>query len=158
MHYLIQKTTRQHIAVADDMQCPVECVKVRADAEGWAKHRRGALCPVPINSRVDVVGKVGSPLYAREARGIVWSAVACYRPECETISTAFDPMLKAAIRFVESAKSAESAVGFDTIMARAGETADDLPADTAPGHETAAMLLSIICAFAIGALIGWGWM
>lgn len=128
MHYLIQKTTRQHIAVADDMPCPVECIKVRADAQGWVKHRRGAPCPVPINSRVDVVGKVGSPLYAREASGIWWDDVAKYRPEC------------------------------DTIMARAGETVDDLPADTAPGHELAAMLLSIICAFALGALIGWGWM
>jgi len=157
MHYLIQKTTRQHIAVADDMPCPVECVKVRADAEGWVKHS-GPWCPVPLRSRVDVVGLRGEWLNGKEARGIVWSAVACYRPECETISTAFDPMLKAAIRFVESAKSAESAVGFDTIIARAGETADDLPAATAPGHETAAMLLSIICAFTIGALIGWGWM
>jgi len=127
MHYLIQKTTRQHIAVADDMPCPVECIKVRADAQGWVVYR-DVVCPVPINSRVDVVGKAGSPLYAREASGIWWDRVAKYRPGC------------------------------DTIMARAGETVDDLPADPAPGHELAAMLLSIICAFALGALIGWGWM
>ena len=147
MHYLIQKTTRQHIAVADDMPCPVECVKVRADAQGWVKHQ-GERCPVPLRSRVDVIPVGGYALNSDimrgvRAAGIVWSSVAKYRPEC------------------------------DTIMARAGETvphhtdgldhvtryqSDDLPAATAPGHELAAMLLSIICAFAIGALIGWGWM
>jgi hypothetical protein len=129
MHYLIQKSTRQHIAVADDMPCPVECVKVRADADGWVKHSGGAGCPVPINSRVDVLG-VGARfensdvLRSRRAEDINWSRVAQYRPDC------------------------------DTIMARAGETV----ADTAPGHEAAAMFLSVLCAFALGALIGWGWM
>lgn len=132
MHYLIQKTTRQHIAVADDMPCPVECVKVRADKDGWVVYH-DVVCPVPRNSRVDVIPVGGYALNSDimrgvRAAGIVWSSVAKYRPGC------------------------------DTIMARAGETADDLPADTAPGHETAAMILSIICAFAIGALIGWGWM
>ena len=141
MHYLIQKTTRQHIAVADDMPCPVECVKVRADAQGWVKHQ-GERCPVPLRSRVDVVGVNGEWLNGKEARGIVWSAVACYRPECDTISTAFDT---AGREFAYP------------IMGRAGETMPPPPA-TAPAHETAAMLLCIICAFAIGALIGWGWM
>ena len=127
MHYLIQKTTRQHIAVADDMPCPVECVKVSADAEGWVKNS-GRGCPVPYDSRVDVICHNGDRTIGAYAKYTDWSRVAKYRPEC------------------------------DTIMTRAGETADGLPADTAPGHETAAMLLSIICAFAIGALIGWGWM
>ena len=152
MHYLIQKTTRQHIAVADDMPCPVECVKVRADDEGWVKYR-GERCPVPLRSRVDVVGVNGEMLNGKEARGIVWSAVVCYRPECDTISTAFDT---AGREFA------------DPIMGRAGETIappptterayTSTPRSTAPAHETAAMLLCIICAFALGALIGWGWM
>ena len=132
MHYLIQKTTRQHIAVADDMPCPVECVKVAADADGWVRYR-GERCPVPLRSRVDVVAVGAVALNCDVFRGlpaadINWTRVEKYRPEC------------------------------DTIMARAGETADGLPADTAPSHELAAMLLSVVCAFAIGALIGWGWM
>jgi hypothetical protein len=142
MHYLIQKTTRQHIAVADDMPCPVECVKVRADRNGWVVYH-GVVCPVPTNSRVDICTMDGKVFAGMLAWDVKWSRVSDYRPEC------------------------------DTIMARAGETApnhtdgldhvpryqaDDLPATTAPGHETAAMLLSVVCAFAIGALIGWGWM
>jgi hypothetical protein len=127
MHYLIQKTTRQHIAVADDMPCPVECVKVRADRNGWVVYH-GVVCPVPTNSRVDICTMDGKVFAGMLAWDVKWSRVSDYRPEC------------------------------DTIMARAGETADDLPAATATGPETAAMLLSIICAFAIGALIGWGWM
>ena len=141
MHYLIQKSTRKHIAVADDMPCPVECVKVRADADGWVKHSGGATCPVPISSRVDVLGvgdRFGNSdvLRHRRAESINWSRVAQYRPDR------------------------------DTIMARAGETADHLlpPAPTeyrsaaVVAADTVAMLLCALCAFALGALIGWGWM
>lgn len=133
MHYLIQKTTRQHIAVADDMPCPVECVKVRADAEGWVKHS-GAVRPVPAECLVDVRGNSDSGFvvcFEELASRITWDRVTQYR-----LAHDLPPPPPTTERAYSSAPRATSA----------------------PGHETAAMLLSIICAFAIGALIGWGWM
>jgi hypothetical protein len=135
MHYLIQKTTRQHIAVADDMPCPVECVKVRADAEGWVKHS-GPWCPVPLGAYVGVICNSGVEIGRVSEQCIDWNNIAKYRPlPDETLPNHTD--------------------GLDHVPRY---QSDDLPAATAPGHELAAMLLSVVCAFALGALIGWGWM
>jgi hypothetical protein len=135
MHYLIQKATRQHIAVDDDMPCPVECVKVRADAEGYVRHSRGAPCPVLLDSMVDVAAIRENGIVQRirsVASNIKWDRVTHYRPE-----------------------------GHEWRSSCRADKKHAAPAEPWPGSagtETAAMLLSVLCAFALGALIGWGWM